>query len=75
MDKKKKYVQKANGLETTLEARGSGLLRLVWAPDSAVYKYPADLDVDGSRQLLKLFEDTCLNEKGWLEGQKIRSQD
>lgn len=41
-----KYLQKANGLETTSEARGSDLKRLVWAPDSTVYRHPADLTMD-----------------------------
>lgn len=71
---KKKYVQKPNGLETTSEARGSDLIRLVWASDPAVYKCSADLDVDGSRQLLKLFENTCVNKRVWSQNQKIRSQ-
>lgn len=58
-------MQKASGLETILETTGSDLIRPVWASDSAVYKCPADLDVDGSRQPFKPFENTWENEKGW----------
>lgn len=55
----KTFLQEANRLDTTAEVRGSDWRRLAWAPDSAAYKCPIDLDVGASRQLFKLFEKLC----------------
>lgn len=63
-----KHIQNTNGLQTIAEARGSDLIRLLWAPDSMVHKCPADLNVDGSRWLFKLFADTCRNKRAGLRG-------
>lgn len=64
-----KHIQKTNGLQTISEARGSDLIRLLWAPDSTVHQCPAELNVDGSR-LFKLFGDTCRNKTAGLRGKK-----